>query len=141
VTSVRHLASAVASTSTAGPAYRVDVRAGAHDLVADEPATAGGGDEGSTPLGLMLSALVACTAMTLRMYADRKDWVPMTIDVTARYNVDEAGAKTIERTITLSAGLSTDQRERLAEIAERTPVTLAIRGGTPITTTVQPRGA
>jgi uncharacterized OsmC-like protein len=141
VTSVRHLASAVASTSTAEPAYRVDVRAGAHDLVADEPATAGGGDEGPTPLGLMLSALVGCTAMTLRMYADRKDWVPMTIGVRARYNVDEAGAKTIERTITLSPGLNTDQRQRLAEIAERTPVTLAIRGGTPITTSVQPRGA
>jgi putative redox protein len=117
------------------------VRAGAHDLVADEPAAAGGGDEGPTPLGLMLSALVACTAMTLRMYADRKDWVPITIDVTARYNVDDAGAKTIERTITLSPGLSTDQRQRLAEIAERTPVTLAISGGTPITTTVQPRSA
>ena len=141
MTSVRHLAGAAASTSTAEPAYRVDVRAGAHDVVADEPATAGGGDEGPTPLGLMLSALVGCTAMTLRMYADRKDWVPMTIDVTARYSVDEAGAKTIERTITLSPGLKTDQRQRLAEIAERTPVTLAIRGGTPITTTVQPRSA
>jgi putative redox protein len=141
VKSVRHLASAVASTSTAEPAYRVDVRAGAHGFVADEPATAGGGDEGPTPLGLLLSALAACTAMTLRMYAARKDWVPMTVDVTARYNVDEAGAKTIERTITLSPGPSTDQRQRLAEIAERTPVTLAIRGGTPITTTVRPRTA
>jgi putative redox protein len=141
VTSVRHLARAAASTSTAAPAYRVDVRAGAHDFAADEPATAGGGDEGPTPLALMLSALVACTAMTLRMYAGRKDWVPMTIDVTARYNVDEAGAATIERTITLSPGLSTSDRQRLADIAERTPVTLAIRGGTPITTTVQPRSA
>jgi putative redox protein len=141
VTSVRHLASAVASTGTAEPAYRVDVRAGAHGFVADEPVTAGGGDEGPTPLGLMVSALAACTAMTLRMYAARKDWVPMTIDVTARYIVGEAGAATIERTITLSPGLSTDERQRLAEIAERTPVTLAIRGGTPITATVQPRTA
>ena len=141
MTSVRDLASAVASTGTAEPAYRVDVRAGAHGFVADEPATAGGGDEGPTPLGLMVSALAACTAMTLRMYAARKDWGPMTIDVTSRYNVDEAGAETIERTITLSPGLSAAERQRLAEVAERTPVTLAIRGGTPITTTVRPRTA
>ena len=137
MTSVRHLASAVASTSTAEPAYRVDLRVGAHALVADEPATAGGGDLGPTPLGLLLSALASCTAMTLRMYAGRKDWVPLTIDVTARYDVDEEGAETIERTITLSDRLTGDQRERLADIAERTPVTLAIRRGTPITTTLR----
>lgn len=137
MTSVRHLASAVASTSTAEPAYRADVRVGAHDLVADEPATAGGGDLGPTPLGLLLSALASCTAMTLRMYAGRKDWVPLTIDVAVRYDVDEQGAETIGRTITVSDRLTADQRERLADIAERTPVTMAIRGGTPITTTVR----
>lgn len=137
MTSVRHLASAVASTSTAEPAYRVDVRVGAHDFVADEPATAGGGDLGPTPLGLLLSALASCTAMTLRMYAGRKDWVPLTINVAARYDVDEEGEETIERTITLSDRLTSDQRQRLADIAERTPVTLAIRSGTPITTTLR----
>lgn len=137
MTSVRHLASAVASTSTAEPAYRVDVRVGAHDFVADEPATAGGGDLGPTPLGLLLSALASCTAMTLRMYAGRKDWVPLTINVAARYDVDEEGEETIERMITLSDRLTSDQRQRLADIAERTPVTLAIRSGTPITTTLR----
>lgn len=136
MTSVRHLASAVASTSTAEPAYRVDLRVGAHDLVADEPATAGGGDLGPTPIGLLLSALASCTAMTLRMYAGRKD-LPLTIDVTACYDVDEEGEETIERTITLSDRLTSGQRERLADIAERTPVTLAIRRGTPITTTLR----
>ena len=65
----------------------------------------------------------------------------MKIDVTWRYNVAEVGAETIERTITLSPGLSAAERQRLAEVAERTPVTHAIRGGTPITTTVRPRTA
>jgi putative redox protein len=137
MTPVRHLASAVASTGTAEPAYRADVRVGAHNFVADEPATAGGGDLGPTPLGLLLSALASCTAMTLRMYAARHDWVPLTIEVAVRYDVDEEGAKTIERTITLSDWLTADQRDRLADIAERTPVTMAIRGGTPITTTLR----
>ena len=135
MTSVRHLARAVASTSTLEPAYGVDLQIGAHALVADEPATAGGGDLGPTPIGLLLSALTSCTAMTLRMYAERKDWVPLTIEVAARYDVDEAGEKAIERTITLSDRLTSDQRQRLADIAERTPVTVAIRRGTFITTT------
>jgi putative redox protein len=135
MTSVRHLASAVASTSAAEPAYTVNLRNGAHDFVADEPVTAGGGDLGPTPLGLLLSALASCTAMTLRMYAGRKDWVPLTIDVTARYDVDGDGMETIERTITLSDRLTSDERLRLADIAERTPVTVLVRSGTRITTT------
>jgi putative redox protein len=134
---VRHIGRAVASTSSAAPAYRVDLRAGAHELVADEPATAGGGDLGPTPFGFLLSGLAACTAMTLRMYAERKGWELNTIDVDVRYDItdDEPGA--IERTITVPADLPGEQRDRLADIAERTPVTLALRDGTPITTTLR----
>jgi putative redox protein len=135
VTTVRHIAHAVASTGSAAPAFRVDLRVGAHELVADEPADAGGGDVGPTPFGLLLSGLAACTAMTLRMYAARKGWELTTIGVDVRYDVadDERGA--IERTITVPIDLPAEQRDRLADIAERTPVTLALRGGTPITTT------
>jgi putative redox protein len=135
MTTVRHIGRAVGSTASTAPAFRVDVRAGEHDLVADEPATAGGGDLGPTPFGLLLAGLAACTAMTLRMYAERKGWELTTIGVDVRYDItdDEPGA--IERTITVPADLPPDQRDRLADIAERTPVTLAIRGGTPIATT------
>ena len=135
MTTVRHIGRAVGSTSSAAPAYRVDVRAGAHELVADEPAAAGGGDLGPTPFGFLLSGLAACTAMTLRMYAERKGWELTTIGVDVRYDIvdDEPGA--IERTITVPAELTAEQRDRLADIAERTPVTLAVRAGTPITTT------
>jgi putative redox protein len=135
VTTVRHVAHAVGSTGSTAPAFRVDLRVGAHQLVADEPAAAGGGDVGPTPFGLVLSGLAACTAMTLRMYAARKGWELTTIVVDVRYDVadDERGA--IERTITVPFDVPAEQRDRLADIAERTPVTLAIRGGTPITTT------
>jgi putative redox protein len=139
VTTVRHVARAHGSTGSAAPAYRVELRAGAHELLADEPAAAGGGDIGPTPFGLVMSGLAACTAMTLRIYAARKGWDLTTIDVDVRYDVADDGRATIVRTITVPANLPADQRDRLAEIAERTPVTLAVRDGTPITTTVVSR--
>lgn len=138
MTTVRHIARAVGTTGSATPAYRVDIRTGAHQLVADEPASVKGGDSGPTPFGLLASALVACTATTLRMYAEHKGWSLTTIDVDVRYDTDEGGRGAIGRTITVPADLDAGQRERLAEVAERTPVTLAIRSGTPITTTFRP---
>src|ERR1043165_2962095 len=54
--------------------YRTALTAGHHALVADEPVTAGGTDEGPTPYDLLLASLGACTAMTMRVYAARKGW-------------------------------------------------------------------
>jgi putative redox protein len=133
-----HIAHAVGSTTSTAPPYQVEVKAGAHQLIADEPAAAGGGDFGPSPFGLVVSGLAACTATTLRKYAERKGWELTTIDVDVRYNVDDSGGRSIERTITVPLDLTPEQRERLADIAERTPVTLAIRGGTTIATTFQP---
>jgi putative redox protein len=105
-----------------------------HELVADEPIDAGGGDLGPTPFGLLASSLAACTAITLRMYAVRKRWQLSSIDVDVRYDLNDDNELSIARLITLPVDLPDEQRERFAEIAERTPVTLAIRGGTPIRT-------
>jgi putative redox protein len=132
---VRHVARAVGSTGSTTAAYRVDLRVGPHRLIADEPTATGGGDVGPSPFGLLLSGLAACTATTLRMYAERKGWELTAIDVDVRYDVDDDRRGTIERTITVPADLPAEQRDGLASIAERTPVTLAIRAGTPITTT------
>jgi putative redox protein len=137
VTTVRHVARAVGSTGTSSPPYRVELRAGSHQLVADEPAAGGGTDAGPSPFGLLSSGLAACTAMTLRMYADRKGWTVDAIEVDVRYDVDDDGKGSIARTITFPAATPAEQRDRLADIAERTPVTLAIRNGVPITTTVR----
>ena len=134
---VRHVARAVGVTGSTAPAFRVELHTGSHDLVADEPAAGGGGDAGPSPFGLVLSGLAACTAMTLRMYADRKGWDLVTIAVDVRYDIDEDGNASIGRTITMPAGLAVERRDRLADIAERTPVTKAVRAGTPITTTVR----
>ncbi len=138
MTTVHHLARAVGSTGSAVPAYRVDVRAGPHQLLADEPADAGGGDSGPSPLVLLVSAMAACTATTLRMYAERHGWELSTIEVDSRYDVDDHRRGTIVRTITVPADVAGDRLDALASIAERTPVTLVIRAGTPITTTLRP---
>jgi putative redox protein len=137
VTTVRHVARAVGSTTSSTPAYRVDIRVGAHQLVADEPPDDGGADTAPSPFGLLASSLAACTATTLRMYAERHGWELSSISVDVRYDVDDDRRGTIERSITVPPGLSGEQREALASIAERTPVTRAIRAGTPISTTLQ----
>jgi putative redox protein len=139
MTTVRHVAQAVGSTGQTTPPYRVNIGVGRHQLVADEPAARGGSDVGPTPFELLVGALAACTATTLRMYADRKGWELTTIDVDVRYDVTDNEARAITRTVTVPSTLTVDQRERLTEIAERTPVTLAIRRGTPITTTFESR--
>jgi putative redox protein len=73
------------------------------------------------------------------MYAERKGWELASIEVEARYDVDDERHRAIKRTITVPADLTPEQREGLAEVAERTPVTLAIGGGTSITTTFNTR--
>ncbi len=116
--------------------YPVAIHAGHHDLTADEGPGLGGGDLGPAPFELLTAALVACTSITLRMYADRKGWPVEAIEVEAHYRKDGDAPARIERTLRLQGQLDEAQRARLAEIAERTPVTLAIGGGTPITTTL-----
>jgi putative redox protein len=140
VTAVRHVARAVGSTGSTTPPYRVDIRVGPHHLNGDEPAALGGADTGPSPFGLLVSSLVACTATTLRMYATRHGWELSTIEVDVSYDAGDHGG-VIERTITVPVDLAPDHLQRLAEVAERTPVTLAIRAGTPITTTFQPHNA
>src|SRR5712671_4253951 len=137
---VRHVARAVGSTGSTTAAYRVDLRVGPHRLIADEPTATGGGDVGPSPFGLLLSGLAACTATTLRMYAERKGWELTAIDVDVRYDVDDDRRGRIESTITVPTDLPAEHLDALASIAERTPVTLAIRRGTPISTTYRTTG-
>src|SRR4051812_5720705 len=126
----------VASVVVDGVAgYAQVIRAGHHHLAADEPTAAGGTDTGPSPYGLLLSALGACTAITLRMYAARKGWELGETRVALRL-VHEGKGHRIERELRFGAPLLDEQRERLAEIADKTPVTRTLREGVAIATRV-----
>jgi putative redox protein len=115
--------------------YAVSLTAGNHQLHSDEPPAVGGRDIGPGPSDLLCAALCACTAITLRMYAERKQWPLTGADVDARYT-REGKQGSIARVLKLHGELNDAQRARLADIAERTPVTLTLKNGVPITTTL-----
>ena len=113
--------------------YRTEIIVGGHEIIADEPPALGGQGAGPAPYDLLLASLGACTAITLRMYADRKEWPLESLGVALRlHGKDE---RRIERILTI-AGLDAGQSARLADIAERTPVTLTLKGGLPIDTSL-----
>ena len=121
--------------STSGYAQKID--ASGHALTADEAVSHGGTNTGPAPYDLLLSALGACTSITLRMYADRKGWDLGDIQVVLRHEKSAEGADQIDRELTFSAPLTAEQRAKLAEIAEKTPVTKTIKAGASIRTSLK----
>ncbi|HEX2206781.1 MAG TPA: OsmC family protein [Longimicrobium sp.] len=120
--------------------YRTEVDAGGRTLVVDEPAEAGGGGGAPTPYDLLLGSIGACTAMTLRMYADRKGWPLEGVTVRLRQARSHArdcadcatrhvGINQIERELELSGPLTGEMRERLTQIADRCPVKQTLERG------------
>ena len=109
--------------------YQQAVQAGQHHLIADEPASIGGGDAGPAPFDFVMAGLGACTSMTLRMYAERKKLALTKISVVLSHQkVDVEGSQRdhIARIITLEGDLSPEQRQRLLEIAQKCPVHRAL---------------
>jgi len=119
--------------------YSVRMEADGHMITADEPPSNGGLGSGPAPYDLLLASLGACTAITLRMYVDRKGWSIHAIGVDLHF-VRKDKEEHIERTVTLDGELSEEQRARIAEIAEKTPVTLTLKRGLAIRTELKPAG-
>jgi putative redox protein len=111
--------------------FAVQVSARHHSLTSDEPPALGGQDAGLAPYDLLLASLGSCTAITLRMYAKRKQWPVRSVLVELHF-IREAQSARIERFIAIEGDLTSEQRARLLEIADKTPVTLTIRAGTAI---------
>ncbi|WP_240189564.1 OsmC family protein [Azonexus hydrophilus] len=109
--------------------YQQEIRAGKHQYLADEPVDMGGADAGPAPFDFIMSGLGACTSMTLRMYAERKE-LPLrqvTVEL-SHHKVEIDGVKRdcIQRSITLDGDLTAEQRQRLLEIANKCPVHRAL---------------
>lgn len=104
--------------------YLTKVYAGGHFIYADEPAEIGGTDEGMTPGALLLASLGSCTAITLRMYADRKNIALETIKIHLTLIEPEGSVSSTAITCKIEFGgnLSTDELSRLLQIADKCPV-------------------
>ena len=123
--------------------FRTEIMAGGHPLVADEPEDVGGTDQGPTPYDLLSASLGTCTAMTLRMYADHKEWDLEEVEVRLEHGKvhaedDERACRGVEgsdkvdrfeRVLRLEGDLSDEQRQRLVEIADRCPVHRTLHQG------------
>ena len=128
-----------------GSGFRTELEMGGFDLVADEPANVGGGGAGPTPYELLLGALSACTAMTVRMYSDRKKWplervvvrlrnTPPHITDCIESERSDVGPRHIDEIIELHGDLSAEQHARLRQIANRCPVKQTLARGIQIRT-------
>ena len=120
----------------AGGRFAQDIEIGRHRFRADEERDQGGEDTGPGPHELLLAALGSCTAMTLKVYAERKGW-PLTNVV-----VEVDGARTdtgfaISCRLHMEGNLDADQRQRLREIAEKCPVHKTLTGTITIQTTAR----
>jgi uncharacterized OsmC-like protein/alpha/beta superfamily hydrolase len=115
--------------------YQTEIKAGNHAYVADEPAQLGGTDFGPSPYEMLAASLAACTAMTLKIYAKRKDWPLVSAEVHVDHGqIHHADAESGEekkidlfsKEIIIEGPLSEEQRKRLKYIASRCPVHLTL---------------
>ena len=126
------------SVAVAGDAnWTTALDVGGHALRADEPADLGGADTGPAPDELVLAALAACTSITVRMVAARKQWPLEGIDVTVEYTVRERDRNELVRRITLRGPLDDAQRARLLQVAEACPVHRLLTGAVTVTSALQ----
>jgi len=115
--------------------YQTTVTSAGHTLIADEPETSQGTNQGMSPYSLLLASLGSCTAITLRMYADRKMWVVDSIAIKLdmyRINADTV----IERKITFTGNLTAEQRNRLLTVANSCPIHQILTGNIDVKTSI-----
>jgi putative redox protein len=104
-----------------------------HTLVIDEPAASGGTNEGPSPTRTLAAALASCTAITVEMYAERKDWELGKVEVEVEMGYDEKGTPdTFEVLLKVPQPLEREQQDRLVAIAGKCPVHRALAAETEI---------
>lgn len=116
--------------------YQVSLTNQRHQWIADEPPHLQGTDTGPTPDELLESALASCTAITLRMYANRKAWPLRSIQVSVTLERTPANSH-FHRTIRWEGELDAEQQERLLQVAKACPVSKTFSGSIAMETELQ----
>lgn len=127
---------ASAQTRTTSAKYQAITRGGNHSIIADEPEIIGGTDTGPTPYDLLLASLGSCTAITLKMYIERKEWPIDEIIVDMELFKRDAGTL-IEIRLSFKGELSEDQNKRLVQIANLCPIHKLLAGNIFIDTAIK----
>jgi len=122
------------SVSEKNHKFTLNVNSASHQWIADEPLSMGGDNLGPDPYDHLLAALGACTVLTLRMYATHKKMAIDDIQATLTHEKNEQGAETIYREITFVGDITTEQRKRLLEIADKCPVHKTLHNLSVVTT-------
>jgi putative redox protein len=128
--------------------YQVNIIANGHKFTADEPERKGGDDQGPNPYDLLLASLAACKVITVHMYAKRKGWPVERVNISMTHqkinaadcdDCDSESGKVDEIccAISFEGDLDDEQRQRLAEIADRCPVHRTLTSETKIRTSLQ----
>lgn len=112
--------------------YLHHIDAGGHALTADEPERLGGRNAGPAPFDLYLASLAACTAITLRMYAEKKGWALGEFRIELKLPFGEDGRPDVLRELHSDQPLGDATWQRLLAVSMKTPVTKAMLNGADI---------
>lgn len=132
----------VIARATGAGRFQAEIQVRGGTIIADEPVEAGGLGTGPTPYELLSSALAACTAMTLRLYAERKGWTLPPFSVAAAHAIVPAGADgtpprdLFTRNIAFEGPLEGEMAEKLLSIADKCPVHRTLMRGFEIRTNI-----
>lgn len=109
--------------------YKTELQAKNHIIISDEPETVGGQNLGLTPTELLESALASCSAMTIRMYANKKGWdvKKVIVNVGFKRNITTQTV-TFKKDIELIGNLDNEQRQRLLEMGANCPIEKMLKG-------------
>lgn len=108
--------------------YKTIFQTERHTFLADEPEELGGQNAGPTPMELLAASLAGCASITMKMYADRKQWPLDEAEVHVKVdNTSESGITKFKKQIIIKGDLTDEQKKRLLNIADKCPVNKALQ--------------